>query len=889
MPLVCKAQETKPGQEVRIEARDSVRRVGDSLLAAPQIITRDTLVGTTIPRDTVRPPGQQYLTDVVVYKAEDYMRLSPKENKMYLYNEAQITYGDIVITAGLIIVDNEKNEVYAYGIPDSTGAYSQRPIFTQAQNTVKPDSIRFNFDTQKALVYNSRTEEGSFKILGEVTKRENDSVYYMQNVRFTTSENELDPDYYFYARRIKFVPDKKIVTGLVNMYIADVPTPLGLPFGYFPMTDEETSGFIIPSFGQTSDRGYSLNNGGYYFALSDYVDLLVLGDYYTNGSYGLRTESSYAKRYRYRGNVNFRYENILISERGFPDFSQSTNYNLQWNHSQDRKASPTTSFSASVNLGSSDYYRESLNQTNTANYLNNTMNSSISFSKTFSAEPQINLSLTATHKQNLNTKEIFMTLPTMQASMGRIYPLAPKTGVKKGLIENINLQYNVRAENRINTVDSLFFTPEMFADANLGAKHSIPLSTNFKIFRFFSVSANANYDETWVFKTFERSFDENIRREVVDTITGFDSFRTYNFSSSIGTTLYGRVNFGNDKKIQAIRHVMRPTITYNNNPSFSRYYDEYRIDNEQDPELARVVQYTRFTGSLYGAPSNMFSSSMSFSISNTLEAKVRDKDSTATEPKKINLLNNFSVGMAYNLAGDSLRLSPLSLRGGIPIIQNKLELNLSANLDPYALSNNNRRINRLNIENGGSLFRLTQANVSFGYNFSSRDFEEGGENKDKLENETFRNGGRPDDLFGKGTDLDGRFYEEDEETLENEEERENNEWYNYEIPWNLRLAYTMTYSNSARQDEISSHSIMFSGDVELTPKWTVGGSSGFDIKAGGFTYTQLRFQRDLDSWVMSFNWVPFSERSSWYFHIGIKSALLKDIKYDKRREPDRRL
>ncbi|MCF4101618.1 LPS-assembly protein LptD [Gillisia sp. M10.2A] len=886
---IAMAQERKPQGEVNIEAeKDSiVSNVADSLTPANRLVVQDT-----IKTDTLKTKSS-LLSDVVTYEAEDYMRLSRKENRMYLYDQAQVTYEDMVITAGLIVMDNEKNEIYAYGIPDSTGAYSQKPIFTQAENTVRPDSIRFNFDTKKALVYNSRTEQGAFKVRGEVTKRENDSVYFMKNVRFTTSENELDPDYFFYARRIKFVPNKKIVTGLVNMYIADVPTPLGLPFGYFPLTDEQTSGFIIPSFGQTNARGYFLQNGGYYFAISDYVDLLALGDYYTNGSYGLRLESSYAVRYKFRGNLSFRYENLFDSEPGFPDFSKRSVYNLRWSHSQDGKANPSSRFSASVNLGSSNYYQESINQTNSANFLNNTLSSSVSYSKTFQGDPQVNLSIAATHSQNTRTQQINMTLPTVQASIGRIYPLAPKLGAKKGLIENINLQYNFRGENRINTTDSLFFTSQMFRDANFGAQHTIPLSTNFKIFKYLSASTSANYQENWVFKTFDRSYDPITKKEVVDTIKGFDSYRTYNFNASLGTTVYGMVNFGKDKKIQAIRHVMRPSISYSYNPAFDQYYDQYEVVNDLDPSLNRIVDYTRFQGSLFGAPGRLFSSSLGLSISNTLEAKVRDRDSTAVEPKKITLLNNFSMSTAYNLAakeGD-FRLSPISLRGSVPVIQNKLDVNLSANLDIYALDNNNQKINKLNINNGGSLFRFTAANVSFGYSFSNKDFEKGGdeEDKDKMDDETFRNGGRPDDLFGKAPNLDGSLYEDEDAFEKNKDEKKDNEWYNYSIPWDVRVAYTMTYNNSARQNEISSHSIMFSGDVELSPKWIVGASSGFDLKKQGFTYTQLRFQRDLDSWRMSFNWIPFSDRSSWNFFIGIKSSVLSDIKYDKRKEPDRRL
>ena len=879
------AQEIPTQQGVLIPPKpEPVIPFTDSLVVAAGLPVVDT-----VQTDTVKPKNQ-FLTDLVTYKAADYMRLSPKDGRMYLYNEAEINYGDINIKAGLIILDNEKNEVYAYGIPDSTGAYSQTPIFLQATHEVRPDSIRFNFETERALVFNSETEQGEFKVLAETTKRENDSVYYMQNVRFTTSEDIHNPDYYFYARRIKFVPDKKIVAGLVNMYIADVPTPLGLPFGYFPMTDEQTSGFIIPSFGEDAQRGYYLQNGGYYFALSDYMDLTALGDYYSNGSYGLRLESAYALRYRFRGNLSFNYEKLITSERGFPDFGETTIYNIRWNHSQDAKASPSSRFSAYVNLGSSEYYQASTNQNNAGNRLNNNMSSSVSYSKTFTGEPQVNLSLTATHSQNTQTKQINMTLPTLQASVSRIYPFKPKVGTQKGIIENINFQYNLKAENRFETTDSLFFSKQMFEDARLGAQHSIPVSTNFKLFQYLSVSANTNYNENWVFKTYDRSYDPELQREVIDTINGFDAYRTYNFSTNIGTTIYGKVNFKNSKGIQVIRHVMRPSISYNINPGFDYYYDSYLIPETAGGQEEREVFFSRFQGTPYGAPGRNFSSSIGLSLSNTFEAKVLDKDSIGGEPRKITLLNNLNLSTAYNLAGDSLKLAPISVRGSIPVINNKLDINFGTNLDIYALDNNNRRIDKLNIQNGGSLFRLTNANVSFGYSFSSKDFEGGTENTNRLENETFRNGGRPDDLFGKGMETDGTFYDEFEED-ENEEEPEDEDvaLYNYKIPWDLRLSYSMNYSNQARQNEVTSHSLMFSGDVQLSPKWTVGASSGYDFVNNGFTYTQLRFARDLDSWRMTFSWTPFGLYEQWNFFIGIKSQLLRDIKYEKRRQRDRQL
>ncbi|WP_203295804.1 putative LPS assembly protein LptD [Luteirhabdus pelagi] len=846
-------------------------------------------VQDSIKNDSIQPK-KEMLTDVVDYYGEDYVYIDREAKKVYMYNKAYVIYGDMRIDAGLIILDYNKNEVYAKGI-DSAGTYTQKPIFVQAANEVRPDSIRFNFDSEKALVYNSRTNQNNFNVIAEVTKKVNDSVVFLRNVKFTTSKNIDDPEYYFYTRKAKFVPKKKIVTGLTNMYIADVPTPIGLPFAYFPLTEDRTSGFIIPTIGEQNRRGFFFQNGGYYFALSDYVDLTVLGDYYTNGSYGFRVESSYALRYKFRGNLSFRYENLINSERGFPEFSQSSVYNLRWNHTQDQKASPSSRFSASVNLGSSRYYQQSINQTNNASALVNTLSSSVSYSKTFEGEPQVNLSVAATHSQNTNTQTINMSLPNFNGSVSRIYPFAPANGAKKGIIQNINFQYDVAAENRIQTVDSLFFKSEMFDNAQIGARHTIPINTNFKILNYISASANTRLQETWTARTFERRYDPNINEglggEVIDTINGFDRYATYNFSTSLGTTIYGTFNFGEDKKIQALRHVVRPSISYNVNPGFDQFYDEYRVPNTADPAVDEdIITYSRFQNTLYGAPGQNYSSSIGMALSNTLEAKVRDRDTTATEPKKVKLLNNLNFSTSYNLAGDSLQWSPLNFTGSIPIVE-KLDFNFNGRLDPYALNNSNQRIDEFNINNGGSLFRLTGANVSINYSFSSRDFEGEEETTNRLDDETFRNGGRPDDLFGETTNINsGAIYDEDDDT----ESVTNSDWYNFDIPWDLRLAYTITYSNNRREDEISSQSLMFSSNLELSPRWKVGVSSGYDFKNKGVTLTQFRFQRDLESWQMSFNWTPIgSINTSWYFFIGIKSSVLSDIKYDKRREPDQQL
>lgn len=841
-------------------------------------IETDSIVNDSL----VKP--KKLLEATVTYKAKDYTSVNQKTQQIYLYNEAEIQYKDMDIKAGVIVIDYGKDIVYAGRLKDSLGNYSQHPVFKQGSDVVEPDSIAFNLKTKKALIWNSKTEQQGGRIISDLTKKENDSVYFVRRAKFTTSENVENPEYYFLLRKAKIVPGKKVVTGLTNLFIADVPTPIGLPFAFFPLSKSRTSGVLFPSFGEQRDRGYFLQNGGYYFAISDYFDLAALGDYYTNGSYGVRLESNYAVRYKFRGSLSFRYENLINSERGFPDYSKSTIYNLRWNQSQDSKSSPNSRFSASVNLGSSSYFQESVNQLNTSNFLNNTLSSSVSYSKSFQGEPQVNVSLSATHSQNTNTQVINMTLPTFQGSVDRIYPFAPKTGSKKGAIDNINFQYNVRGENRIQTTDSLFLTAAMFDEAKAGFQHSIPLSTNFKVFKHFSMSTSANYQENWTFNTVNKSYDTETEEVVTTPLKGFDSFRTYNFSTSVGTTVYGLFDFGEDKKIQAIRHVMRPSVSYNINPSFEKYYDTYEVISA-DGVTSDEVQYTRFEESLFGSPGKTYSSSVGLSLNNNLEAKIRDKDSTATEAKKVFLLNSLNFSTNYNVAGDSLNWSPVRVSGGTQLLDNKLSVNFGATLDPYALDNNNSKINTFNIDNGGSLFRLSSANMTMSYSLSSDSFEDNDQDDAAAKDQSLKSGGRADDLFGRSQD----FADQQINNRDQAEEVTPTDLYNYKLPWSLRLAYAVNYSNSRRQNEISSHSLMFSGDIELSPRWSVGASSGYDLKNNGFTYTQLRFERDLESWRMNFSWIPFSNRTSWNFFIGIRSSILKDIKYEKRKQPDRQL
>ena len=840
-------------------------------------------VNDTIQKTDSLKPVKNALLGKILYEATDTTSISPKEKLIRLYNNAKITYQDMEITSGIIIVDYDKNEIYAGRIKDSLGEYTQLPVFKQGQDEIRPDSLKFNMDTKKAIIFNSRTEEAGLNILSDKTKKENDSVYYMDRAKFTTSADIENPEYYFLLRKAKVIPGKKIITGPTNMYIADVPTPIGLPFAYFPISNKRSSGIIFPSFGEQNSRGYFVQNGGYYLPINDNLDLTLLGDYYTNGSYGFRVENTYLYRYKFRGNLSFRFENLIQSERGFPDYSKSSIYNLRWSHSQDSKSNPNSRFSASVNLGSSKYYQQSINQMNAANFLNNSLSSSISYSKTFPGEPQVNMSLSATHSQNTNTQTINMTLPTLQTSVSRIYPFAPKVGTKKGVIQNINFQYNLRGENRILTTDSLFFKKEMFENAKSGFQHSIPISTNFKLLKYFSFSTSANLQETWVFKTINREYDVELQEVITNENRGFDSFRTYNFSTSLGTTVYGMYNFSEKSKIKAIRHVMRPSLSYGISPSFDKYYDSYEVISA-DGLTTSDIQYSRFEGSIFGLPNKNYASSVALSLNNNVEAKVVDKESEENELKKVVILNNLNFSTSYNLAADSLRLSPVRMNGGTQLFKNKMNVNFGATFDPYALDENNNRIDKFQINDGGGLFRLTSANLTFNYAFSSDNSDKDSERSQAAIDESVRNGGRDDDLFGRAMDTST---EEFSKVDKEKKEKVPDNLYNYKIPWSLRMAYAVNYNNTVGQNEISSHSLMFSGDIELSPKWSAGISSGYDFKNQGITYTQLRFERDLLSWRMNFSWIPFSTNKSWNFFIGIKSGMLSDIKYDKRRQRDK--
>ncbi len=873
------------GKAIPIVVKDTVSKIK---IIPEKKIKNDTLLLKkldTIVIDSIKP--KEAITDLITHVAKDYTTQNAKNKTVTLYNEAHLVYTDIDLKAGIIIIDYIKSTLFAKGIKDSTG-YNQKPVFKQGGQESEQDSMVYNFKTKKAIIYGIRTrqEPGMF-VLGEKAKRVNDSTIFMRKIRFTTSD-KVNPDYYIGVKKAKVVPNKKIVAGLSNLVIADVPTPVFIPFAYFPLGKNRTSGFIFPAIQtSTSNRGIGIQNGGYYFAVNDYVDLELLGDLYSNGSWGFRASSQYYVRYKFSGSFNLSFEKLIRSTRGFDDFSEATNFNIRWSHRQDPKSSPNSNFGASVNLGSSQYFRQSLNEFNNSNFLTNTFSSSISYQKTFTGTP-FNMSANATHSQNTNTGSVTMALPSLQVSMSRIYPFAGKGGIKKNALQKMGLTYNMQGEYRINTSEDEFFTAKMFETAKAGVQHRSEASTNITLLNYFTLSPNMNYREVWSFKKIDKNFDPSIQNTdgsfgtvVSDTISGFSNFREYGSSLSLSTNIYGTFNFKKGR-LKAIRHTIRPSVSFSYRPDFA---DKYNKTIQNNLEGTEFETYSPFEGgtSLYGGPGSGLSNTVGISLNNVIEGKLAPKDPDSDdEDKKISILNNLNFSSSYNIAADSLRWTPVNANLGTRIFKDKLALNLNASLDPYQINETGQRIDKF----VKGLFRLTRANLTANYSLSSRDFN--GDNDDDSNSNSGNGNQDTPDVLGKNLNPSNSFATNSSSTQNDNEEEEVTELYQSTIPWSLNLAYSASYANNGVSNiGIQSHTLMFGGDFELTPKWKVGFSSGYDIESGGFSFTRMNFSRDLDSWRLNFNWVPFGNNQSYVFFIGVKSGILRDLKYEQNKPPNR--
>lgn len=821
------------------------------------------VVSDTIATDTIK---KERLEDVLVYDADDQIN-NFKTKMSYLLRNARIKYQDMEIFADYVEINWETGDIFADGKRDSLGMIVEPTLFKQGIQEYEQQSFKINFNTKIGIAYNVRIEEGEGVLSGGTVKRANDSIMYVRGGDYTTDtyfieRKTKEPDYVLRTQKAKYISGTKktMITGPINMRIYDIPTPLLLPFAYIPLGDTRSAGILIPSFGERADVGFFLEGLGFYLPISDYLDLSFTSEIYTKGSWGIHPTVNYRKRYRFSGNMRFDYENRITGIKGLPDYSHANNYRFSWTHAQDPKANPNLIFSASVNMSSSQYFRESINNNNilNGNVFTNSTASSVSINKIFPNSP-FSMSLVMSQNQN-NTRsndepaQMQFVLPQLTLNMNRIYPFAPKIGGKKGLIKNFGMGYNLNVLNNMNTNEDDAFKSQMWKDAKSGARHNLNFSTGATLGTYFPLSLNASYEEVWYLRTYEKEFDPTQNQVVQHDINGFDSYRVFNMGASVSTNLYGLwQSKKKDAAIQGIRHVLSPSVGISYWPDFSDeewgYYDYYRGAD------GRKVLYSRFENTVFGAPSQGKSASLNFGIQNNLEMKVRSK-TDSTGYKKIKIFEYLNITSSYNMAADQFKLSPINVTGMTRLFNQKLNLNFRMTFDPYRMEfeegqEHGTRVNKLGPP------RLVNYGVNFGYNFDNSTF--GGKNF------------KSEDYGKRGEIRNEHFYFDEED------------YAHFVIPWRLGFNLTQNYSKGTSRKGLSTTVLRLNAAVSPTPFWSLSASTSYDATANRFSQAVFSFSRDLRSFDISFSWVPFGQYKTWDFFISIKADILKDaVKYDQK-------
>jgi lipopolysaccharide assembly outer membrane protein LptD (OstA) len=830
-------------------------------------ILRDTLVVDTLAAGA----SKEALDAKVDYKAKDSTLFDLVNKKVFLYGNAEINYNDINLKAAYIEINFEKNEVYATGMPDSTGKEVGIPVFKQSDQSFKSHVMRYNFRSKKGFISNVITEDGEGYLHGQTVKKMADDVVNISKGSYTTCNLEEHPHFEFRYNRSMVIPKKRIVTGPAYLVIEDVPTPLCLPFGWFPNKQGQRSGILIPTFGESADRGFYFEGVGYYVYISDYLDFKVTADVYTLGSWAVRPGFNYKKRYKYTGSANFTYAINVTGVKETPNYSRKRDFSIRWTHRQDPKARPRSTFSADVNIVSSTLNK--YNPTTTQDYLSNTFRSSVAYQTNFGGK--FFLTLNGAHDQNTLTHIVNITLPELSFSVNRFNPFssAKRVGRTKWY-NNITMNYNLNAKNMVTAPDSVILTAEALNLMKNGIQHSLPISSPVKLFKYFNWTNSVSLNDRMYFESYRKSWsndtlftdnDTIIGYLVKDTINGFNNLFDFSYSSSLSTKFYGMIQFGKKFPVNAIRHVLTPSISFTYKPDYGTdfwgYYDSY-IDAK-----GKEVQYSKYEGTLYGTPSAGKSGRINFSLANNLEMKIRSRKDTITGTKKVGLLDNFTVNFSYDFAKDSLRWSPLSLSGRTRLFK-KLDISFSSSLDPYILdSTGTKNLNQTEWSVNHRFLRLKNTNwsVSLNWRVSSEDFK-------KEEKKT------PVLTTGNDAELDEIKLNPDD-------------YIDWSIPWDLTFSYSFRYDAVHRypnyvyeKKTTIVQTFDVSGNISITQKWKVGFRTGWDFEAHDLSYTSISIYRDLHCWEMRFNWIPMGTQKSWNFTINAKASLLQDLKLNKKKD-----
>lgn len=866
-PRLRRAQERAARRQARRNAA-----AADTPTVPRDTPAADTLAADTMQRDTARKPRKAtgFLDGAIEGKSTDSLVYDVRNKLVYVYNEGDVTYQNSNLKADFMRIDMTDKTVFAYGKPDSLDgkAIVTKPEFSDGSASYQMDTITYNFATEKAKIKGVATQQGDGWLVGGSVKKMPDNTINIQDGMYTTCDETDHPHFYLAMTKAKVQPGKKVITGPAYLVMEDVPIYfLGIPYGFFPINMGPKSGLLMPSYGEDGTRGFFLRDLGYYITLGDYADLAVRGGFYTLGSWEASAASRYIKRYKYSGSFNIQYSNIKTGEKGEPDYLKQSNFRVQWTHSQDAKANPGSTFSASVNFATSGYNRYSANTLN--DILSTQTNSSISYSKSWTGTP-FSLSANMAISQNSSNQSISLTLPTVVFNVSRIYPFKrkEKTG-KDRWYEKISMQYTGKMTNSVTTTESEIFTKKTLENMKNGIEHSIPVSASFNVFNYINLSPSFNYNEKWFFKKVE--YEWNPMTNKVDTMANeYGFYRLYNYSMSVSasTTVYGMYDFTKkkrDRKIQAIRHVLTPSIGFSYTPDFGDFKYGYYKSLQRD-SLGTTQTYSPYAQNAYSVPSSGRNMSMNFSLSQNLEMKVLSKRDTSGV-KKIKLIDELRISGSYNFLADSMRLSTIPISFRTTLFGN-FGINLSATLDPYRLTPDGKRINKLFFPG-----RIVSTGWSFGYTFKSRD--------DRSQTAINDITSIPPEYMNPFYDPYGTM----DPVLRRQYMAQT--YYDFSLPWNFGFNYTVNYSISTGNyppkgyKKNVTQTVGFNGSLNLTPKMGITFQGGYDIKANRLTTSSVSITRDLHCWQMSFSWIPFGTYRSWSFNIGVKAASLSDLKYDK--------
>ena len=833
-----------------------VQQVSDSatlpVLDSARATSREDSLGIRISKDALSSPVTATATDSAV--------MDMKQNLFYLYGDAKVTYEDLKLNAGKVYFNQATNTVTAQPGMDSAGNMGKRPTFAQGTETVSYDSLQYNFKSKRAVIRNARSQYGEGFVFSRQVKRNPDqSIYGWKNVYTTCSLDT--PHFGIRAQRIKVVPNRVIASASANIMIEQVPTPVFLPFGLFPIAQKQRSGFQLPSYTVEQQRGLGFTNGGYYFYLNDYVDLLVMANIYTKGSYSVSGLSNYANRYHYNGGLSLSYAYNKTGESYEPGSSITKDFMLNWRHQQDPKARPGTNFNASVMVGTSSFY--SNNSYNVNQILNNQYTSNIAYSKNWQNKP-FSLSVAARHSQNTQSHLVDVYLPELNFYVAQFNPFENKKRVgTPRWFEKITASYNLNAVNQYSFYDTTFsFNTLSLGDFRNGIKHSIPISASYNVLRFINFSVGASYNEYWLTNKTYRYY--NFNESKVDTLSnrGFYTARDFSATMQLSTRIYGLKMFKRGK-LMGIRHVLTPNVGLNYTPDYAARPFDYYYQTQLDTS-GNLTYLSPFETSIVGVPGlgqyGNFSSSINFGINNNLQIKLRSKNDTTGKGRNVTLIDGFSINSAYNIAADSFNWSNISMNFRTNVLE-KLNISGSAVFDPYATDYaTGRRTPQTTWSAGRGLATFRNANIALSATFRSKERPKG--NQQAMKTDEYKQ------LMGNGG---------------------YNDYLDFDIPWSLNLAYsialTSRYSAYSRSDTLLySQSLLISGDFNLTSRWKITYSTGYDFDNHTLTLTSIDIYRDLHCWQMHLGTIPFGPRKSYNFSLNVKASILQDLKLVRRRD-----